>query len=339
MAHFPRGLDELTGAWLEGVLGKPIEVASVERIGVGFGIDGIIARVSLSGDASPKTLVAKWCEASSGEHESRFMREVAPLLGAAVPELLGFRTDPASDRALLLLEDIAPATQDDVVLGMSREHAETLAKMEARFHTVFWNRVNAPAVAWLPEWRGDVADRTSCTAERLPRFMIRCGDRLAPRIRELTSELPQRLEDAYASLQRAPQTVVHGDLHGENVLFRPTGEPVILDWTDASRGPAAADVARLLVEALTIDARRAREDDLLRVYVSALTERGVSSYGVDRLRHDIHRAVIALFAWTIRWVGAEAPPDPSIPRMEAIVHNLVDNCSAALEDGIDRLGR
>jgi thiamine kinase-like enzyme len=237
-----------------------------------------------------------------------------------------------------LLEDIAPASQDDVVTGMTREHAEALARAEARFHAVLWDRTDAPAVEWLPAWRGDVALRRRLTAERLPVFMARYGERLAPSVREMASELPRLLGDAYAGLEEGPQTVVHADLHAENVLFRPTGEPVILDWTDASRGPAAADVARLLVEAPTIDARRAHEDDLLRVYVAELAERGVTGYGVERLRRHVRHAQIALFAWTVRWVGGEVPPDGSVPRMEAIVHNLIDNCAAALQDWIARSG-
>lgn len=36
--------------------------------------------------------------------------------------------------------------------------------------------------------------------------------------------------------------VVHGDLHPGNVLLSPSG-PVVIDWSNAGRGPAGADVA------------------------------------------------------------------------------------------------
>lgn len=38
----------------------------------------------------------------------------------------------------------------------------------------------------------------------------------------------------------------HGDLHPKNILMSPSG-PIVVDWFDASRGIAAADVARTLV--------------------------------------------------------------------------------------------
>lgn len=37
-------------------------------------------------------------------------------------------------------------------------------------------------------------------------------------------------------------TLLHLDLHPENVLLTPSG-PVVIDWTNAARGPGAADVA------------------------------------------------------------------------------------------------
>jgi aminoglycoside phosphotransferase (APT) family kinase protein len=52
-------------------------------------------------------------------------------------------------------------------------------------------------------------------------------------------------ELALATLTRLPDgdRVLHGDFHPGNVLVTTTG-PVVIDWTNAARGDAAADVAR-----------------------------------------------------------------------------------------------
>ena len=53
------------------------------------------------------------------------------------------------------------------------------------------------------------------------------------------------LADLHARLHRVPfadATLVHFDLHPENVLLAPAG-PVVIDWTNAHGGEAAADVA------------------------------------------------------------------------------------------------
>lgn len=71
--------------------------------------------------------------------------------------------------------------------------------------------------------------------------------------------------------------LVHGDLHPDNVLLSPAG-PVVVDWSNAGRGPAGADVADawLLLAAADPPARR-----LLRVLVTALRARFLDQF----LRH------------------------------------------------------
>ncbi len=54
-------------------------------------------------------------------------------------------------------------------------------------------------------------------------------------------------------------SLLHLDLHPENVLLSPSG-PVIIDWTNAARGPAAADVADawLVISAAGVPGSRSR---------------------------------------------------------------------------------
>jgi aminoglycoside phosphotransferase (APT) family kinase protein len=60
------------------------------------------------------------------------------------------------------------------------------------------------------------------------------------------AELRQR---GIERLDRLPQgdRLCHGDFHPANVLVRPGGEPVAIDWTGASRGDPSADVANSLL--------------------------------------------------------------------------------------------
>jgi uncharacterized protein (TIGR02172 family) len=69
--------------------------------------------------------------------------------------------------------------------------------------------------------------------------------RLKQRIQK-TDVLPDDLKDAVANkLQQMPdgERLCHGDFHPQNVLMTRQG-PVIIDWTDATRGDPVADVAR-----------------------------------------------------------------------------------------------
>jgi uncharacterized protein (TIGR02172 family) len=69
--------------------------------------------------------------------------------------------------------------------------------------------------------------------------------RLKQRVQE-TDVLPDDLKDAVLdTLQQMPdgERLCHGDFHPQNVLMTQQG-PVIIDWTDATRGDPIADVAR-----------------------------------------------------------------------------------------------
>jgi aminoglycoside phosphotransferase (APT) family kinase protein len=51
-----------------------------------------------------------------------------------------------------------------------------------------------------------------------------------------------RVEELLAG---APHTLLHADLHLDNVLFDERG-PILLDWARVSRGPAAIDLCELM---------------------------------------------------------------------------------------------
>ncbi len=78
-----------------------------------------------------------------------------------------------------------------------------------------------------------------------PMALPRQRDRLACKIRMSAAELGDDAERACARLPHSssPLQLCHGDLHPGNVIMSADG-PVLLDWFDASRGIAVADVAR-----------------------------------------------------------------------------------------------
>ena len=63
---------------------------------------------------------------------------------------------------------------------------------------------------------------------------------------ELIEGLPGRL--AAVAACRLPDTLVHGDLHPGNVRADGSGRRVIVDWGDATVGPAAFDILRLTAQ-------------------------------------------------------------------------------------------
>jgi len=330
----PAGIAELDEAWIRETLAtagdRPagdVRAIRAERIGEGYGLDGVVARVTILGDAGAHgTLVAKWCRPDAGALETRFYRETAPRLGLERPRLLASVVEERA--AILLLEDIAPAMQGDAIVGASPSQADRVVDAIAAFHARGRAVRDEPAVAWLPRWGRDAALHAQRAAERLPRFVGRFGGELAPAVLAVADGLAERVLAAYERLARAPTTVVHGDLHLDNVLFAPDGTPVVIDWTHAAIGPGAVDVVRLLVEGLTPAARRALEGRLLARYVDALAARGVEHRLAD-LDAEVDDALVVALAAAIRW----KEPGPGSPaRLVPIIENLVGNVASAIAD-------
>jgi len=216
-----------------------------------------------------------------------------------------------------------------VLVGATLEETESMTDAMASFHAAFWDRADDAAIAALRVWGADAERHVARTRELLPRFPRRLGGTTSAPELAVAAELPERVAHAYASLARETPTLVHSDLHLDNVLFEPGVLPVILDWTDIARGPAVVDFARLLVEGITPDARRANQHALCVRYANALAARGVAGYGADRVRRDIAHVAMVSFAAMARWATGPDRTAFDVPRVPAIVEYVTRGVASA----------
>ncbi|MEV6288452.1 aminoglycoside phosphotransferase family protein [Kribbella sp. NPDC051770] len=82
---------------------------------------------------------------------------------------------------------------------------------------------------------------------------------------ELHAELHRRLQAIPAPSGTAGNVVMHGDLHPENVMLTADG-PVVIDWRNATEGPAEFDVAMtaIIFAQVALDPAYAELSPLLR---------------------------------------------------------------------------
>jgi hypothetical protein len=327
-------------AWLERTLAlagsleiDTIRAVRAQRIGEGYGLDGTIARLTLTdGKGREDSVVAKWCRAELGRREARFYREIAPQMDVRLAGLRAFAEQ--GDVALLLLEDLSPARQGDALVGAAPREAERLFDVAARVHRRFWQTPADSLVAWLPRWGADPGGEAERTHACLPRFREWFGTRLAPAARQAAEGLPESLLGAHATLAGAPVTLIHRDLHLDNVLFAPAGEPIVIDWTHVALGPSVVDVIRLLTEALDGHTRRGLTRPLLARYRLLLANHGAGYEAAD-FREHLHAALLVLFAGAVRF---KEPGPASHARLLPVIENLVRNVAALVEDGPECLG-
>jgi aminoglycoside phosphotransferase (APT) family kinase protein len=335
----PAGPEALDSAWLEALLrSRSFPMARLRRvtheiIGVGFGLKGTSARVMLEGDGVPKTLVVKWAPTKDVQREAHFYEVLAPRLTLRLAQLHGHVTDDRVERGVLVLEDMVETRQGDILIGATPDEADALVDAMARLHARFWDASDAD-VASLPSWDEVAKKRLSNLAETLPVFLAEWRGRVPDAAFAFATDLVKRTEDAYGELRMAPPTLVHGDLHLDNVLFGTDGMPIVIDWPSASRGPAAADFGHFLAESMSPALRRARQRALAERHLAMLAAHGVIGYTAEALRRDAERVMVILFGAAIRWVAGPNAPRPDAPRAPRLADSLLRNTALAVVEGL-----
>lgn len=250
--------------WLRGVLGGAEPVLSPASSDASFrrywrlhhGGESLIAV-----DAPPQT-----------ENSAAFVRLAKRFrrLGLNVPRILA--ADEA--RGLLLVSDLGQRSYLDALDAGSadrlyRDAIEALVTMQAA----------APA--------DDLPDYDAAFLERELRLF---DTWLLDALLDARSEQYRGLlDDVYGHLIRSaleqPRVCVHRDYHSRNLMVCDTGNPGILDFQDAVRGPVSYDLASLLKDCY-VDWPPARIDEWTSGYLGRAVDAGVLDPG-DRARFPV----------------------------------------------------
>ena len=174
----PRTVDDLTTEWCSEVLRRQITGVHATPLGVGVGLVGQLFKLELDGPAGRATVVAKLAAPTD---EGRFVATVLNMYGREVgfynelskrttiahPHCLFAEHDPATQDAVLLLEDVSPRGRLlDQIAGCSIADARPAIRSLAKLHACFWDDstlddavVPAPAVRRPVSGRGGVCLR------------------------------------------------------------------------------------------------------------------------------------------------------------------------------------
>jgi hypothetical protein len=314
----PDGPADVTAEWLTqalrdgGLLGNA-GVSSLRFHEFGGGMAGRVARASITYDhdapGAPVTLVAKF-PAPHGptrelgdllriyEREERFYRDLAPRLNIPVPRLYYASSD--GRRSVLMLEDMAPADEGNLLAGSTLAEAEAIITDLARLHAAWWDATELERLPWLPSPNSEavtsLSDIQGSGAWRA--FHGKFGAHMPPDVTALGAWLA-RDHSVVDRLSAPPQTLVHGDMRVNNVLFSAGRPRAFIDWQTAVRGRGPIDVANLFVSSLQPGDRRTAEKDLLPRYHQMLAECGVRGYSFDQCWLDYRLAVVNQFSQVV----------------------------------------
>jgi len=352
----PTTPSELTPAWLTqtlraaGALGPSAAVAGFSAcpIGEGVGLLGSLVRLALdftsASPGAPATLVAKFSTANAENRavamafgvyarEVGFYRHVAPGLPGASPRCYAAEYDAASGASLLLLEDLDGYRMGDQETGCGAAEAELLIDLLAPMHARYWGQADEPALAWAPRIDGPMqleGFAQGCAAGWDP-CATRFGHVIAPEILAQRERFIAAMPELSRRMARPPQTLVHGDLRLDNLMFgvRADQRPAVaIDWI-VSFSAGVHDLAYLLSQNLRIDERRAHEHRLVARYQRKLSALGVAGYGPEAAWADYLAASLYMFSYGVVIAGTL---DPTNPRAMRMMEQLMARASATVMD-------
>ncbi len=320
MSDIP-GPEDLTPQFLTDCLRKAgfpkADVRALRSTRIGTGQIGQCHRYELDyagdpGDA-PRTLVGKF---PSDDPTSRqtgvmlrnylkevsFYQELQPRLGIRTPRCYHAEIQGEGPEHLLLLEDLAPATQGNQLSGCTSRVAHAAVQELVGLHAPTWCDEALKSLEWL-----GVASEMTVTIGRalyqgqLTPFLDRFRSRLEPdevaiieRVAASTGPPFDLLGDIFS--------VVHVDYRLDNLLIDESVSPpsiAAVDWQSLTLGNPLADVAYFLGAGLLPGDRKEIERDVVADYHAALVTAGIEDYEMERCWNDYRRGVFAGFAVTV----------------------------------------
>lgn len=310
-AGFPLRPDEFDPRWVEKIFGAPsgsLQSLTHKPVGTGQVCDSFRFRCEWSGHDAPATFVAK-CpsanETSRGaaaifhlyDMETGWYRDIAEHCNALCPKSYHAAIADNEQEFVLLLEDMAPAVQGDQLAGASLIQVETTLTEAAALHS-FAPEGGFDAYKWLHHAADNVAFTEQTLTNGYPVFRERFAGLLSPDILDVGQQLVDRIA-SYVGHEPLEQTITHGDMRLDNILFHADGKiAALVDWQTCTLGNPANDVAYMIGTSFADPAmRKAEEKQLVEAYLAQRTDApSFDQFWQEYRRHAFSGFIMAINA-------------------------------------------
>ncbi|NNF65025.1 MAG: aminoglycoside phosphotransferase family protein [Acidimicrobiia bacterium] len=333
----PAGPDDITSSWVGNVLGRAVRIGPVKRIGEDYGFASELYAVEASNGVVERLIVKLWDTASrAAMRELRFFEELADDCPISIPVFRSGGVDLDNGRAFLLVDELRDVRQGDVSKLESRGSLMRLARDLARLHSRWWASSELAERSWLIDMRS--SERAEdWFASRSAMFLERFGALSDPAANAVFANAIRAHALANDVLRSAPPTLLHGDHHLDNIMFRTDGTPVFLDWAGVGRGPGVLDVVNLAFRMGHVGDTQPALD----AYFVTLQASGVR-IDKDAWLATVSAALLRQFiTWTLGMAAVHMPTErgaalvlPSIAQAEAAIANWYESHPGPIDEVI-----
>jgi hypothetical protein len=300
----------VTAGWLtdvlrqSGAIDASTSVTSFagQPVGAGIGVMGVLLRATLVyagpvGADAPKSVIVKLpspypenraqgIALGMYEAEVRFLNEMADRTPVRLPKIYFAEIVSGTADFAIVMEDLGHLEIGDQIKGLPVAQARAALVALADVHAAWWGKVQTPELEWIPSIvHPRIQGLSAMWPDIWAGFVAKFGYVLPDGGHEVGDRVKDRFWGVAEALGRMPWTLIHQDYRVDNLFFDDlaSGHPVvIIDWQGLGRGPAIYDVAYFLGGSLTVEDRRAHEQELVKAYHERLTSHGVA-YTWDEL--------------------------------------------------------
>lgn len=337
----PQSLTDVTVEWMAAALGIGLDSIDVRQIAEGHGFMGQLARVTLhsSEPTAPSSVIVKLPTSDPGGHfigemmrvwerEHCFYRDVAPQLNIRVPLALVNIADPPC----LVLEDLAPAIPGDHVAGATLEQAQQCIDVLSRHHAAWFEHPLLASFTWMPGLDDpSILTLGDTFAMGWPMFLERFAGELPDRCLRWCEQFVETIPEWIRGHYDDPVTLTHGDFRLDNLFFFEAGNVAVIDWQLCMRAPGQTDVVYFCANNLSVEMRRAHEEDLIERYVAGLHAAGVPIDAVTV--ESVRRGYLeGLLFYAMSFGASLLTINPANERGAALFDALVRRTFAAVDD-------
>ena len=354
---FPAQPEQLTADWLTGTLRRSGALAAdravarfeITPVGAGLGLLGLVMRVHLTyaGGAAgfePDSVVVKFAHPLAAnraiamntrmyEREVSFFNDIAGSVGVPKPSCHFAAVNTDTGENIVVLEDLKAYRAGNQVEGVDAAGVRLIIDAVAPLHAAYWGRTDGPLLeramridssyveAFLPSIEGTWARGVELFA-----------DVIAPDVLPHVARYVAGMRGLHAQMGRRTQTLVHGDVRLDNVMFGETAgqHPVMLvDWQAIMVSNPMHDLSYLLSQSLPVAARRAHEAELVAYYHARVCELGVTGYSLEQCWDDYDVGVLFLFSYPLI-IGGFSDPDDE--RGTALARAVIERSSQTVSD-------
>lgn len=254
--------------------------------GSGSALGSVVGKFTAENEQSRSTALSM----RTSEVEVRFYQQLAATLPVRTPNCFYCEVDPSTGRFVLLLEDVAPATQGDQLTGCSVDQAALALEEMAMLHAPRWGDPRLKRLEWLNRRNEELSLPESNYPMLFAGFVDRYGSSLSEGVVEVGRSFFGGSIGSYLKSVANVCTVQHADFRADNLLFGDAdGRAVVVDWQTVCLGPGAADLSYFLGGSISVSDRRSNEKDLVRLYHDGLCAGGVKGYDFNDLWLDYRR--------------------------------------------------